>query len=120
MSIRSLCVSVYIHTQTRYFLREVGKNYAKALLLVIFGTGLGCTEASTVRTWCRLLWSELRSEPLVILDRGLGCVEAVAARVTPQSATTAASSSPSHTTHSPGTLYNTYYVISFENLEGFM
>ena len=47
MPIRSLCVCVY--AQTRYFLREVGKEYAKALLLVKFGTGIGCAEAAAAR-----------------------------------------------------------------------
>jgi hypothetical protein len=61
MPIRSLCVCVYAHT--RYFLREVGEEYAKALLLVIFGTGIGCAEAAAARASRRLL----RPEPLVIL-----------------------------------------------------
>ena len=78
MPIRSLCVCVYTHTHTHtlFFLREVGEEYAKALLLVIFGTGIGCAEAAAARASRGLL----RPEPLVILGRGLSCAEAAAAR----------------------------------------
>ena len=58
-----MCVSTHKHSC--FFLREVGKEYAKALLLVIFGTGLGCTEAAAARAFRRLLRPELRPEPSV-------------------------------------------------------